>query len=344
MKSRTGQLFIHFFGCIVFIALPVIFNPNSRDITGVFHNPNTIRDILHNLLLLLFFYFNFYVLIQGLFFKKRYFYFIVAILICYLLIAFLPSMIIPFETYDRLPPPGPPGSPPRPFFGDYLFRLQHNFFLFLAVFFFSLMLKISTRWKRTEKEKLSAELSYLKAQVNPHFLFNSLNSIYSLALQKADNTADAIVKLSGLMRYTLSDAGHDFVPLEKEINYLVDYIELQKIRLADTAKIRLIIDGRAEGKQIAPLILIPFIENAFKYGVNPEEDASFDIHIMITDYELIMKVRNKKVCLPNYEESQEGVGISNARQRLELLYPAGHHLTIKDDLNDFLVELSIQLK
>ena len=103
----------------------------------------------------------------------------------------------------------------------------------------STMIKINNRLKQTEKEKIDAELSYLKAQINPHFLFNTLNSIYSSAIEEnADNTATAVVKLSGMMRYVISEAHHDYVPLEKEINYITDYIELQKIRLGNTVNLQ----------------------------------------------------------------------------------------------------------
>ena len=130
------------------------------------------------------------------------------------------------------------------------------------------MLKINSRLKLAEKEKVNAELSYLKAQINPHFLFNTLNSIYSLAIEKSDYTATAVVKLSSMMRYVITDASHKFVPLEKEINYISNYIELQKLRIDSSIKLMYTVTGDISDKKIAPLVLISFIENAFKYGVN----------------------------------------------------------------------------
>lgn len=221
--------------------------------------------------------------------------------------------------------------------------LGHNLIFFLAVIFFSLMLKINNRLKQAEREKLKAELSYFKAQINPHFLFNTLNSIYSLAIQKADNTADAIVKLSGMMRYVLSDASFDFVPLEKEVNYITDYIDLQRIRFGDTVKIDYHTCEDATGKSIAPLILIPFIENAFKFGVNPEEDSVITVNMSLTDSEFHMHVFNYKVHRKEEEGSQSGLGISNASQRLNLIYPEKHKLNIMESDTMFKVDLYINL-
>lgn len=208
---------------------------------------------------------------------------------------------------------------------------------------FSFLLRIHFRWKKAEQEKTDTELSYLKAQINPHFLFNTLNSIYSLAITKSNNTPDAIVKLSGLMRYVITDASHDFVPLEKEINYITDYIELQKIRLDDTVAVKYEIKGNVKGKQIAPLILIAFIENAFKHGVNPEEESAIDISVTIEGDSLLLAVRNNKVTHLQDGEVVNGMGIENATSRLQLLYPAKHTLEIQNQSTFFKVELTIDL-
>jgi sensor histidine kinase YesM len=197
--------------------------------------------------------------------------------------------------------------------------------------------------KQSEKEKLKAELSYFKAQINPHFLFNTLNTIYSLAIQKAGNTAEAVVKLSGMMRYVLSDASHDYVALEKEIGYISDYIELQKIRFGETVRIDYQPCDPDSGKSIAPLVLIPFIENAFKFGVNPGEDSFIGITISLSGDELHLKVFNNKVNGSQETETTGGLGIVNAKHRLDLLYPEKHKLIIEDKETEFTVDLYINL-
>lgn len=204
------------------------------------------------------------------------------------------------------------------------------------------MLKISSLLKLAEKEKVNAELSYLKAQINPHFLFNTLNSIYSLAIEKSDYTATAVVKLSGMMRYVITDASHKFVPLEKEINYISDYIDLQKLRIDSTIKLTFYVSGDVADKKIAPLVLISFIENAFKYGVNAEENSEININIDITKAYLHMRVTNKKVSMKQVQP-KSGLGIENAQNRLQLLYPANHKLVIKETKTDFSILLSLHL-
>ena len=291
---------------------------------------------MNDILILMFFYLNFYFLIPRLYFQKKNIYFIFALTLCFFIIAFLPGIILPFRDSDH-------SHRSEPASHRFLFTIGHNIVFFLAVVFFSLMLKINNRLKQAEKEKLKAELSYFKAQINPHFLFNTLNTIYSLAIRKAGNTAEAVVKLSGMMRYVLSDASHDFVSLEKEIGYISDYIELQKIRFGETVKIDYNTCDPGSGKNIAPLILIPFIENAFKFGVNPEEDSFIAINISLSGSELHLKVFNNKVNSRHETETSGGLGISNAKKRLALLYPEKHNLIIEDKETEYTVDLYIIL-
>lgn len=193
------------------------------------------------------------------------------------------------------------------------------------------------------RDKLDAELSYLKAQINPHFLFNTLNSIYSLALQKSDDAANAVVKLSGMMRYVLTESQRESVSLEKEINYIKDYVELQKLRLGNAVRLDFNISGNAAQKQIAPLLLIPFIENAFKHGVNAEENSEIEIEINVTESAVNLFVKNNKVNVDNTTDVKTGLGVENTKNRLILLYPDKHHLTIDDNPLSFAVSLSINI-
>lgn len=242
----------------------------------------------------------------------------------------------------------PPEMQPSPNRGPgFLFRIPQfeYLFQFMMVLVLSTMIRINNRLKQSEKEKVNAELSYLKAQINPHFLFNTLNSIYASAIdENADNTASAVVMLSGMMRYVISEAHHEFVTLQKEINYINDYIELQKIRMGNTVRLLYGVTGNLAGKQIAPLILISFIENAFKHGVNPEENSSIEIEIDIHDNNLHLSVLNNKVKTVNGDSFKNNIGLENTRNRLQLLYPSRHELVIKDDEKEFLVLLKINLQ
>jgi hypothetical protein len=338
MKSSKTQILFHLVGCTIYLSLPVIFWPGEGGISEFFADSRALRGYMNNILILFFFYLNFYILIPELYFRKKYTWYILTLLFCFLVITFIPNEILPFRGDGPPPPPKPRHESNKLFF-----FFSHHLIFFLAVVFFSLMQKINNRWKQAEKERLKAELSYFKAQINPHFLFNTLNTIYSLAIQKAENTPDAVVKLSGMMRYVISDASHDFVPLDKEISYITDYIDLQRIRFGKTVNIEYKPCDAIPGKLIAPLVLIPFIENAFKFGVNPEAESIIGITIELTGTELHLRVFNNKVIMPE-SDGVGGLGIINARQRLTLLYPDKHRLLIDDKEKAYTVDLYISLE
>jgi hypothetical protein len=221
------------------------------------------------------------------------------------------------------------------------FEATQIFIMFILVILFSLLIKTRNKLRSAEKEKLNAELSYLKAQINPHFLFNTLNSIYSLAIEKSDYTPTAIVKLSGMMRYVLTESSADFVSLEKEINYIRDFVDLQKLRVGNTAEVNFEITGDFMGNRIAPLILIAFIENAFKHGVNPEQKSAIEIHLKIAAKKLHLIVKNNKVNL-NTDLSNQ-VGLENTINRLDLIYPSKYTLHFRENDNEYKVELILEL-
>ena len=340
MKNKLTKVLGHLAGILFFLTLPIVFSPDQR------MGPASQRELFGYLLMVGFFYLNYHVLIPRLYFKKKYIWFVLAILACYLFITFLPQYI--FQFTDRfearpgpLPPPGSPGSSPSP----ELFRhLGHTIFLFFLVVFVSLAMKINSKWKETEKERIHTELSFLKAQVNPHFLFNTLNSIYSLAIEKSDDTAHAIVKLSGMMRYVLHDARQDFVSLQRELECIHDFIDLQKIRWGESVEIHYQVSGDPSGKRIAPVVLQPFIENAFKHGVSTEEDAVIEILIHIKNERLSMQVVNDKVKPVNTYEEKSGLGIENTRMRLDLIYPSAYALHITESEKKFRIDLTLDLK
>lgn len=338
MMNRSGYITFHIIGCLLFLSVPILLSPMRSLSMDVLSNPFTQRDGLTYILGLVFFYVSYYYLIPEFYFKKRVFLYVISLLAFMFLVIYIPRLIVPidldeyFQFSNKLPPK------------SFLFEIRHHLFLYLGILFASLTLKINDRWKKSQRGKLISELSYLKAQINPHFLFNTLNSIYSLALEKSDHTATAIVQLSGMMRYAISDTSAKYVSLEKEINYINSYIVLQKLRLGETAIINYSVDGDINDKEIAPLVLIPFIENAFKHGVNPEETSQIDIQISVSDINLYLHVFNLKVPHNMQTQLKTGFGLENGRSQLKLLYPDRHSIKIENKNLSFTVSIKINLQ
>jgi two-component system LytT family sensor kinase len=221
-------------------------------------------------------------------------------------------------------------------------------FIFLMIMALSTAIKIIQQWQMTEQratraeaDKASAELSSLKAQINPHFLFNTLNNIYTLAVMKDDNAPDSIMKLSNIMRYVTDDAVEDLVPLQGEIDCIHDYIELQRLRLGEQTRVNLDISGSIENKKIAPLILMTFIENVFKYGISKHNLSSIDIKLAGDESGIYFFCQNK--IFPEKEKNRRvGIGIKNTRQRLAYLYPNKYILDISTENQLYTVELTLR--
>jgi two-component system, LytTR family, sensor histidine kinase AlgZ len=222
--------------------------------------------------------------------------------------------------------------------------------IFIVVFLS--MIRFAVDWfefeanrKSAENERLIAELNFLKAQINPHFLFNTLNNLYYLAYTQSPNTTEVIAKLSQMMRYMIYDSNYLQVPLTKEIEYMQNYISLERLRLNNQIPIKFDIHGTTEGVLIAPLIFITFLENAFKHGVtNQDAEAWVNISIHIRDKECIYKVENSKLTGSKPEATEKsGIGLQNVKRRLELSYPDRHKLTMEDKAECYSVELKITL-
>lgn len=219
----------------------------------------------------------------------------------------------------------------------------NGFFVFLSTVY-----KFTVDWFFNEREKsdlekqsLTAELAFLKSQINPHFLFNSLNNIYSLAYQKSDATPNAILKLSEIMRYMLYESNDNRVELEKEITYLKSFIELQKLRFKGNAYVVLEVEGNIQNQYIVPLILISFVENAFKHGLATDEKNPIHINISVFENNLLFTIKNKK---NNANKDQTGgIGMVNVKRRLELTYPEKYRLSVENRENDYYCELYLNL-
>ena len=222
--------------------------------------------------------------------------------------------------------------------------------LFMSGFFvvISSLLKFTTDWfvnervqRNLESEKKDMELQFLKSQLNPHFLFNSLNNIYSLAYQKSEKTADAILKLSEMMRYMIYESNDSWVELSKEIEYVQSYVELQKLRFKDGATVEMNINGEIDGQKIIPLILISFVENAFKHGVANDTKDPIKINIIANKKILHFSVTNRKNT--SNKDAMGGVGLNNVERRLQLLYPDRYKLNIVNSATHYTSELMLNL-
>lgn len=202
-----------------------------------------------------------------------------------------------------------------------------------------------TKLSLAQKEKAEAELLALKNQINPHFLFNSLNSVYSLVLKKDIQAPEALIKLSDSLRYVIYDSDNEKVELSKEIDFIQNFIELQKLRISEQHQIFFALDGVIERRLIAPLLFLPIIENCFKHGIKADTQPSFvDINIFVGDSSISLISKNKiNISVEQAEIHGSGMGLANLRHRLELLYPGKHQLNIsqKDDIYEVILNIEL---
>jgi len=227
------------------------------------------------------------------------------------------------------------------------FELENAFGAF-AIMLISLPVVLALQWGKQnniilslEKEKSQNELDLLKQQLNPHFFFNTLNNLYALSLQKSDKTPESILQLSELMRYTIYKGKEKTVKLAQELDYITDYIQLQQIRLRKTLHFEFEKQVSNDQVEIAPLLLIVFIENAFKHGIEPADgEASLKLTLISTEQTLTFCAENSFD--PEEISPQSGIGIDNLRKRLELLYPNQHTLDINTIGNIFKAQLKIR--
>jgi two-component system LytT family sensor kinase len=364
-KKNLPTFIEHFLFWAIFLSLPLIFISGLPVDVKILPILFSFKYLIFIITYIAVFYFNSSFLVPKFYVRKRLSMYFACILILLVAVAFirpfegLLSMNRPPRFPDRnnirqilpeydssrpiLPPPPTmnDGGPPRKI--DLL-----GILLFIMVIGLSTVARITKQWSQTEKraaraeaDKANAELSFLKAQINPHFLFNTLNNIYSLAISKNENTATCIMQLSNIMRYVTDEATEDFVPLQDEINCIEDYIGLQQVRLGEKADIDLEIKGDAKNKKIAPLILMSFIENVFKYGISKRELSPIKIKLY-SETNTITFICQNKIFKPVVLDNRKGVGIVNSKKRLEHLYQNKHFLHIISANGLFIVELTLQ--
>ena len=364
-REKFLPILAHGTGWLLFFGLLAGFLYNANPDMSIFSLLLNPVFILFGILYISSYYFNTLVLVPFLYLRKKYLLYFSIILVLLLLVAiFKPfdRLIHEYSSISRMPIPGsqpPPGFKDIPGLGPMRLppsgRNQSIFktdilsiVLYVMVMALGLALCMIREWRITEQralkaeaERAQAELSFLKAQINPHFLFNTLNNIYSMVVIRHDKAADAVMKLSGIMRYITDEIRTDLVPLESEVGCVVDYVELQRMRLGAGTDVQVSITGHTGGEQIAPLLLMTFVENAFKYGISNHEPAPIEIRLEATESVIRFYCRNKLFPKQAHTE-RAGIGISNARRRLEHLYPDRYKLEISKADGFYTVQLILQ--
>lgn len=355
IRTKLINIISHVAGWLFFFSLIIGFLSNSpEEGDSIFSKLLAPAFIIFYVVYLSLFYVNYFILIPAIYLKKKYFLYFLIILLLFAAVYFI-------KPFDRLisinPPPGqqprvertgsqkPPPKPPR---GNGSRKDINSIILFVTAWSLSTAIPIIRQWRVTEKralqaetDKANAELSFLKSQVNPHFLFNTLNNIYSMAVTKNENTAPSVMKLSNIMRYITDEAGQDYVLLDSEVECMKDYIDLQKLRLGTKMKVDFSVNGNTIDKKIAPLILMTFVENVFKYGISSHEESGIVIKLSADEQTISFFCQNKLFETKRNTE-RTGIGIPNARQRLQHLYPDKHFLDISTDNGLFTVRLTLQ--
>ncbi len=339
MKLSARHILIHIAGWLFFVLITIlILNDPEQGFLKLFQNSGVIMMLTTSVVLMMaFFYLNRKLLIPEYFFQRKYFVYAITVLLFVSLLLSLPFLMrLGFDSgFDK------PGQ-------QLLNHLLSTSLLFMMVFVVSTAGPVLKRWidaensaVELENQRLSAELSFLKSQVNPHFLFNTLNNIYALSVNNDPVASESILKLSHLLRYLLQEAQSETVSINKEIEHLKQYIDLQKLRLTKKVNVNFEVATDSSGFSIAPLLLLPFVENAFKYGISAHEASKIDIILTFkaSVFEFIVKNTLNNGSIAEIEST--GIGVENVRKRLELSYPGNYELLIKNNAVSHSVYLKI---
>jgi len=368
IESRAHFIFIiciHIAAWSFFLGLPLIVYPIRFT-----NNRFLYSELLSKILPIALFYLNYYFLIPRFFEKRKFAAYFSIVAGAIIIIAVQETMIRhAMRGMDIItmqgPRPNPPGNPypartiqfnqfdettiagvPLRMF---VMAFSRAFSSCMIMLLLSSLIKLAYSFIKNQNEKrqlenehLNAEVNFLRSQINPHFLFNTLNGIYAQAHNKSDNTEHSILKLSELLRYVLYDSTEEKVSLEKDILYLSNYIDLQKMRLSQKVTVEYEVTGITANKQIAPLLLITFVENAFKHGISYSKPSKINIAIWIFEKTLTMQVTNPLTETNTFAGG--GLGLKNVYRRLELIYPGKHTLDISRSNHMHIVNLKINLE
>ena len=289
-------------------------------------------------------YFTVYYLIPHFLLKKKYVWFAAGLVVSATAFVFLQRVVIYYVSYPIFWPEQIEGKGFMDFYPLYAFLNIYTGTALFASFVLTRLWFINQKQKKElENQNKESELALLRSQISPHFLFNTLNNIDSLIFLNQKWASDAVIKLSEILRYMLYEANTDRVPLSTEVSYLKSYVKLQLLRIEQDDFVKFNVKGRVSNHEVAPMLLVPFVENAFKHGKKNVPSPGIEIHIEVTNEEIYFEIRNhmhtdKEV----NKEDTSGIGLANVKRRLNLIYPGKHDLKIESDLDLFLVKLKIQ--
>ena len=343
--SRSILLHLLFWACL--LALPILLGPSSQSTDPI----EMQRHFQWNLFFFVFglanipiFYINTEILIPKVLKKYNILLYLGFLILGFFVMVWLNDFIFDFMFPDREVGPRRGGGGMKRF--TYL-RIIFQYLFIIAIGisnrFLSDNLKEQEAKKEEENERLKSELSFLRSQISPHFMFNVLNSIVSLSRRKPESVEPVVIKLSELMRYMIYETSDSKVAISKENNYLESYIELQRLRFGTDIQINYESSSTNPSGTIEPMLLIPFVENAFKHGVGMVSNPTISIRLNDTPEALTFEVINQVSKQPmEHKDESSGIGLTNVRRRLELLYPETHTLAITEENGEYRVSLTIK--
>lgn len=355
MKRLIGKPWVYNSIPVViwFLLLVLPFLSGPANIPAEIHRHFLVTTVTSNFLLLCIFYIHTYFTYPLLTKKSTVWYIIINVIIVVLYLLYWKLFVAGPHPAEDFPHPagsgqmdnrhfGPPGGP------RFYMPMLSVFIALLCSYCYRVILDDNTRKQLLQEREtvhLQTELNFLRSQISPHFMFNILNNLVALARKKSDELEPAIVNLSQLMRYMLYESDDNKVQLSKEIEYLKSYIKLQMLRFGKEVKVHLNISGASDLYTIEPMLLIPFVENAFKHGTGMIEEPLILISLNIEEENRILKfnVVNAISTLDVSKDKSSGIGLSNVQRRLAILYPGKHSLNISNQNNSFTTELTIQL-
>ncbi len=341
--KKNRLIIIHiFFWCMYFsfFFYQISMGKGNRDTTN--YTLSLMDAVIQILLLVTISYLNYFLFLPKFLKHKNSWKYILEIIPTLIIIVFL-QVIYKRWLYREAFPNS------NEFFTRPSFIIQHTLNSIFVVAFIAMLrfakdwFELEVRREQIENEKLTAELRFLKDQINPHFLFNTLNNLYYLAHSQSTKTKDVIAKLSQIMRYMIYDSNQDRVPVSKEIEYIENYISLEKMRLEDDFEINFTKIGDYHNLQIAPFIFITFLENAFKHGTGGGlENGKINVSLSFDKNQCTYSVENR-IALNNTSSEKSGIGLSNIKRRLNLEYQGKHSLQIIESDENYLAKLTIKL-
>jgi len=341
-KRKKILTIIHVMVWLLLFSLPFLFEFQEKEWS--------IAKALNPIVLLgftmLVFYLNFFVFIDKFLFTRKLWLYFLSNILTYVVFIIVIDVLYQHVLIHILPPPRM--RLPINFRQLMMYR---NILTFSLVAGLSVAIKMTGYWYQSEAEKkeleklhLESEISNLKHQLNPHFLFNTMNNIYSLIAINQDNAQQAVHQLSNLIRYVLYDSDQAKVSLKKELNFLHNYIQLMSLRIPENVKLTIDIEDPDYDVQIAPLLFIPLIENAFKHGISPTEPSFISIKFELNlDNEIVYTVENSSYPKTYTDKSGSGIGLANLKKRLQLIYPSRYELMLEDQVKTYRAGLKIKI-